>query len=924
MSHKLLWDKPYDSMEILCQLKKLGENSINPIALRKNESTIRTHKNKKAQAIITESIEIEKGRLESNDEKIYLSVTKRLHDTKISLTTVYNLISNIKTKKFKIKLLHKIGSYLLENNKSMDIVFHIYISLKLEHSFIPPEILNEVNTFINDFTTIMPNVIGIQMNKFSEFIYPKDFFNTDLPKLDDWQKVLLDNIDKKNNILLIAPTSAGKTNLAVHVVEVSNKSIFVVPTDVVARQVAGMLINLNYSVALVTARETIIQNNNFKVLVGTPNELEDYVLQNPKITFSYIICDEIHHIGNHESSSSSFERLLKSVDASLLAMSATVGNPDAVKLWLETIHKKSFIFINHKKRFINQQKHFYFNGEIVPLHPLSTINQEYLKKNGFTSSLTFTARDLYQLHKITNLECFSPYTFFTEDIIKNNDLLDFEENCKQSILQKIAANDAEFYQNFFVDDTRPVSYNTLDIIKILFSKKMYPSLLFTNSYEDCMKCYKKAIDSLEKEEEKKYPYYKENNQIRHEFYQEFYREKEKILNKTEIPKDCNNSQDYLNQVELGIQETFLDNLKLKFKSLTNNRLKKIEENTTLDLTEKNRLTEVCKNDLDIILNMESLIYIDPYRPHPEFTFTTSITSDKMRKLKNRLSKALEINIDYTHTFLRGLERGIIVYHSQLQTPFQNEIQALIVQKEVNFIIADESLGAGVNMPIKSVVLLSDDFSSWDYNKVQQMCGRSGRRGIDREGHIIYVGKNWKKIVANPSRDITGDDIVSSINILPEYIYENPNKKYILNSFKITLQEFIENKTIDNNRIAFYRDTKIKHKSLIWNIRSIKNCTSFDTIFEDFRKVTTISELCGVILKKIYETEDIYIRKILQDNHITSLTDPLVPFKLRMVGNILILLNDYISKHNYGRKYQLLIVQAFGTIKHLLFKLDKTF
>ena len=95
MSHKLLWDKPYDSMEILCQLKKLGENSINPIALRKNESTIRTHKNKKAQAIITESIEIEKGRLESNDEKIYLSVTKRLHDTKISLTTVYNLISNI-------------------------------------------------------------------------------------------------------------------------------------------------------------------------------------------------------------------------------------------------------------------------------------------------------------------------------------------------------------------------------------------------------------------------------------------------------------------------------------------------------------------------------------------------------------------------------------------------------------------------------------------------------------------------------------------------------------------------------------------------------------------------------------------------------------------------------------------------------------
>jgi hypothetical protein len=261
---------------------------------------------------------------------------------------------------------------------------------------------------------------------------------------------------------------------------------------------------------------------------------------------------------------------------------------------------------------------------------------------------------------------------------------------------------------------------------------------------------------------------------------------------------------YMNGVDIEPKQTHwlsifcCKNDEANQKHMCNEEYLHIENITTeLLLIEYKQMLEtyITKNLID--KNTELLFTLKT----PTFSLCNIFNDNVNDEVKIGLEKSIVdfINIDYTHTFLRGLERGIIVYHSQLQTPFQNEIQALIVQKEVNFIIADESLGAGVNMPIKSVVLLSDDFSSWDYNKVQQMCGRSGRRGIDREGHIIYVGKNWKKIVANPSRDITGDDIVSSINILPEYIYENPNKKYILNSFKITLQEFIENKTIDNNR-----------------------------------------------------------------------------------------------------------------------------
>jgi superfamily II RNA helicase len=914
MSNKLQWDKPYEMLDILSQLQKLGANSFNPINLRKNDTNLKKHKNKKAQIIIEQSIKDDQIRKQTADSKIYDVVIQKIGEMSISIPTILNILSNIKTKKYKILLLLNIGKDLILNRKNKELIFHIYIALKLEDSFIPKEARIDVEKFYTHCTELIPNIIDVQMNKFSEYIYPKDIFNTELPTLDDWQKLLLNNIDNKKNVLLVAPTSAGKTNLAVHVVEVSDRTLFVVPTDAVARQVAGMLLNLKYSVALITARENIIQNATFKVLVGTPIELENFIVANPDIIFTYMICDEIHHIGAKENTSSAFERLLKGLNTCILAMSATVGNPEVIKKWLEETYDKPFEFINHTKRFINQQKHLFLDNKIVPLHPLSTISKEYLKKNGFTSSITFTARDLYQLYKTSEMECFSPYSFFTTNIITHNELLNFEEHCKKKILELIKDNNDLFLNKFQINNDKIIVNNYLNIITLLFKNKMYPSLLFTNSYKECMDTYKKIIDILEKEEEQKYPFYKENNKFRHEHFQEFMKEKHKVLQKVEIPKDCTNSQDYLSQIEQGIIDTYVEKLHNEFKLLTTSRLRKISDNTTYSIEEKERLTKLCQEDLSHILKLDTMIYIDPYRPHSEFTFTTSITSDKMRKLKNRLSKALEHNIDYTHTFLRGLERGIIVYHSQLQTPFQNEIQTLIIQKEVNFIIADESLGAGVNMPIKTVVLLGDDFSKWDYNKAQQMCGRSGRRGIDREGHIIYAGSNWKSIIANPSMNIIGADIVSEITILPEFMYKEPNTKYIHNCYKKTLQEFIDNTLIEPNRITKFQNTSIQHKSLIWNLRYIDNCLSFNTIYDDLVNVNKIYELCSVILTKVTLKEDKNIMKCLKENIITINNDSLFPFKLRLIGIILIKLHEY----------QPLIVRSFETIKTMLFKLDKTF
>jgi superfamily II RNA helicase len=189
-------------------------------------------------------------------------------------------------------------------------------------------------------------------------------------KFDEWQIDVIHKINKGESIFTIAPTSAGKTVLAGYAVT-KGRVLFLVPTDALAWQVSsylGGILNKNIPILTQTyqthpARKEMIKIlNNSEAIVGTPETLVDF-LPFMRIDFDRIILDEIHMIGKPEGSA--MEYIIKVIhNVPILALSATVGNPDELVLWLKNISPSIPIsIVSCTKRFFNLQRYVYDNNQ---------------------------------------------------------------------------------------------------------------------------------------------------------------------------------------------------------------------------------------------------------------------------------------------------------------------------------------------------------------------------------------------------------------------------------------------------------------------------------------------------------------------------------------------------------------------------------
>jgi len=163
-------------------------------------------------------------------------------------------------------------------------------------------------------------------------------------------------------------------------------------------------------------------------------------------------------------------------------------------------------------------------------------------------------------------------------------------------------------------------------------------------------------------------------------------------------------------------------------------------------------------ELNKVLGQSELMFVDKNMPHPEFTFNhMGVDSNMMRGIRRNLRSALGYDVKYSHPIMIGIERGIVPYFKDMETPFQRIVQSLFSQKKIPVIISDESLGYGINMPIRTVVMLGEEthIEKVDTLVANQMSGRSGRRGVDREGNIVYAGVNWKTILKGSYTDLIG-------------------------------------------------------------------------------------------------------------------------------------------------------------------------
>jgi hypothetical protein len=103
-------------------------------------------------------------------------------------------------------------------------------------------------------------------------------------------------------------------------------------------------------------------------------------------------------------------------------------------------------------------------------------------------------------------------------------------------------------------------------------------------------------------------------------------------------------------------------------------------------------------------------------------------------------------VDISHALIRGLRRGIAIYTNEVGfSCYRRQVQMLAQKGRIAVVFSDSALAYGVNMPFRSCMFCGDMGEDLTPLIAQQMQGRAGRRGMDVQGNIIYLGMEWQYI-----------------------------------------------------------------------------------------------------------------------------------------------------------------------------------
>lgn len=260
---------------------------------------------------------------------------------------------------------------------------------------------------------------------------------------DGWQRMVLNELDANNSVFVVAPTSAGKTFISFYAMEqvlrADNDSVlvYVAPTKALVNQIAAevqarfskVFSQAGKSVWAIHTRDYRVNNSTgCQILVTVPHILQIMLLA-PTNAESWaprvkrIIFDEIHSIGQAQDGVV-WEQLLLLAPCPIIALSATVGNPEEFSDWLAETQKASgtkLTMIRHSTRYSDLRKYLYeppltfsFTGlgkphharlglDGVPgltyFHPIASLVD---KSRGMPDDLALEPRDCLLLWKAMN------------------------------------------------------------------------------------------------------------------------------------------------------------------------------------------------------------------------------------------------------------------------------------------------------------------------------------------------------------------------------------------------------------------------------------------------------------------------------------------------------------------------------------------
>ena len=422
--------------------------------------------------------------------------------------------------RMKLKLL-KIA-YKNKNKKYIIDLYLQIISNDIEYTRKEAKLMKRVTKYMKSI-----KYKELQFKELSNQLAPLDFYNTYKLKLDDWQINVINKLDSGEDILVLAPTSCGKTWLSLYPGLQGKKILFIVPTEALVFQVGSMFSKFVKQPTLLGENVLYITDNG--ITIGTPKAIEDK-LPVLDTDFDIIIVDEVHNLGSDGEAHHYYERLLKIfAGKQLLALSATIKSPNKLLEWFRKVGYQNINMVSYSTRFLNLQRQLFVNNKLVKIHPISCLDLEDINSKFLDSNIPMTPYDsiaLYEsLVKVFPNEMESVYVsnIFPEHN-KRLSLADsrhYETLLKKKLVALKLAYPAKLQtilDEYKVSDSPNEEINLYNLFKEIKRKSLTPCIVFQENTQYCKEIFIKLVGYLEKLETLNYPFYYENLEYKRDEY----------------------------------------------------------------------------------------------------------------------------------------------------------------------------------------------------------------------------------------------------------------------------------------------------------------------------------------------------------------------------------------------------------------------
>ena len=648
---------------------------------------------------------------------------------------------------------------------------------------------------------------------------------------DAWQRRVLDELDAKRSVFVVAPTSAGKTFISFYAMEKILRGdddsvlVYVAPTKALVNQIAAEIqarFSKRYehagkSVWAIHTRDYRINNpSGCQILVTVPHILQIMLLApsnakswSPRV--NYIIFDEIHSIGQAEDGVV-WEQLLLLAPCPIIALSATVGNPEMFNSWLSSTQQSSgheVTMIKHQHRYsdlrkfaFDPPKKFAFVGlsdrssfatlgldgldGLRFIHPIASLVN---KSRGMPDDLSLEARDCLSLYRAMKRHETDGFPVDPALDPSNNDILpgvirkahiiEWEQKLKQ-LLKMWMRNDKSPFDKVLDDmtheskstsahdeqvskgkleevqvdrftDVHPENLyaTTLPLLCKLHERNALPAIFFNYDRHQCERIARAVLKQLVDAE----AHWKERSAAW----------KTKLKGWEEWKK---------NQSKAGARKPAKAPAKKKGK---------VEDDDPASKTD--RLLENANEEVNPYANF------DPNAPVDGFHFAAKQKADPA-KLSNYFYQMMRRGV--SPWLAVALRRGIGVHHAGMNRKYRQVVEMLFRQGFLRVVIATGTLALGINMPCATVVFSGDSIFLTALN-FRQAAGRAGRRGFDLLGNVVFQNISHGKIcrlLSSRLPDLNGHFPITTTLVLRLFslLHESNNSPYAVRAINSLLSQ----------------------------------------------------------------------------------------------------------------------------------------